>query len=370
MRIVFFTRRELANPLAGGSELLVDRLAAGAAEQGHDVELVAAGPVGDRPYATRDGGGRYTQYLRAPLTYAGRVRGADLVVDVANGLSFFVPMWCRAPAICLVNHLHTEQWSQWFPEPIAALGRSLERRGIPRVYRNHLFIAVSRSTATALEQIGVGADRIRIVPNGIDLRGPSGPKSQEPLFLCLSRLVPHKRVELVLAAWERVRPRVGGRLVIVGEGPERGRLEAMAGDSVTFTGHVTDHDKQQLLGHAWLLLHPALVEGWGLVVMEAAAARTPTLAFDVPGLRDSVVHGRTGLLAPDMEAFGAAWVSLARDPAWRARLGEHARERAACFSWSSSVKQFLLVADEAVALAPVVPLSTPSAMERRWTSPS
>lgn len=370
MRIVFFTRRELANPLAGGSELLVDRLAGGAAAHGHRVELIAAGPVGQRSYATRDGGGRYTQYLRAPLTYAHNLRGADLVVDVANGLSFFVPLWCRVPAVCLVNHLHTEQWSQWFPEPVAALGRALERHGIPRVYRAHLFIAVSRSTARALEDIGVDGGRIRIVPNGIDLTEPCAAKSAEPLFVCLSRLVPHKRIELVLKAWERVRLRLGGRLVIAGEGPERGRLEAMAGEGVTFAGHVSDEEKHRLLARAWLLLHPALVEGWGLVVMEAAAARTPTIAFDVPGLRDSVVDGRTGVLAGNEKSFVDAWVALGRDPARRDRLGRQARERAACFSWSSTVRKFLLVADEAVALAPVLRFPPHPVMERRWTSPS
>ena len=370
MRIVFFTRRELASSLAGGSELLVDRLAAGAADRGHQVDLVAAGPVGPRRYATHDGGGRYTQYLRAPLTYAGRMRGADLVVDVANGLSFFVPLWCPAPAICLINHLHTEQWRQWFPAPLAALGRSLERRGIPAAYRNHLFIAVSRSTAAALEDIGVDAHRIRIVPNGIDLDEPAEPKSADPLFLCLSRLVPHKRIELALEAWERVRPQTGGRLVIAGDGPERDRLESMAGEAVTFVGHVTEEHKRRLLAQAWLLVHPALVEGWGLVVMEAAAARTPTIAFDVPGLRDSVVDGVTGLLTSTEDAFSDAWKVLASDPTRRALLGERARGRAKAFDWSSSIDQFLLVAEEAVALGGVVPFSPGPTMERGWTSPS
>jgi glycosyltransferase involved in cell wall biosynthesis len=370
MRIVFFTRRELADPLAGGSELLVDRLAGGAVDRGHDVELVAAGPVGTRRYRTRNGGGRYSQYLRAPLTFSRHLRGADLVVDVTNGLSFFVPLWCGAPAVCLVNHLHTEQWSQWFPPPLAALGRSLERRGIPWAYRNNLFVAVSPSTAIALEQLGVDADRIRIVHNGIDLCECKWQKSEDPLFLCLSRLVPHKRIELVLDAWEQVHPRTGGRLVVVGEGPERPRLEAMAGRGVTFAGYVDEHVKQRLLEQAWLLVHPAQVEGWGLVVMEAAAAGTPTVAFDVPGLRDSVVDGRTGRLAPTPAAFVELWVALARDPTRRACLGDAARERATRFSWSSTVEQFLAVAEEAVARARLPHIAAYPTLERGWTSPS
>lgn len=365
MKMVFFTRRDLANPLAGGSEVLVDRLAAGAADHGHEVCVVAAGPVLRRGYGVRDGGGRYSQYLRAPLTYLRHHRDADLVVDVANGLSFFVPLWRRRPAICLVNHLHTEQWNQWFSPPIAALGRSLERKGIPKVYRGHLFVAVSRSTAASLEAIGVPAAQIRVVHNGIDVNDISESRSPEPLFVCLGRLVPHKRVELVLQAWEKVRPVIGGRLIIAGDGPERASLEATAGEAVTFAGQVSEEEKRRLLARAWLLLHPAMVEGWGLVVMEAAVAGTPTVAFDVPGLRDSVLHRRTGLLAQTDAEFVAYWVSMASNGLLRARMGQAARARTATFSWSSSVKQFLQVAQEAILLDGLPTFPSAAVMEER-----
>lgn len=367
MKIVFFTRRELANPMSGGSEVLVDRLAGGAAAHGHDVSLIAAGPVGERSYAVRDGGGPYSQYLRAPFTHLRHFRDADLVVDVANGLSFFVPLWRRSPAICLINHLHTDQWEQWFPAPLAALGRRLETVAMPAVYRDRLFIAVSASTARSLQELGVDGDRIRIVPNGIDVTTNALGRSEGPLFLCLGRLVPHKRVELVLQAWEQVRPRVGGRLVIAGDGPQRERLVAMAGQAVTFTGQVTEAEKRRLLAQAWLLLHPAQVEGWGLVVMEAAASATPTIAFDVPGLRDSVVDGSTGLLARSFEEFVGHWVTLAEHPTTRAQFGLQARTRAAGFRWSSSVDGFLRVVEEATTRRRCPRRAPASGIERRWT---
>lgn len=352
MNILFLTRRELANPLAGGSEVLVDRLARGLHEQGHDVTLVSSGPIGERPYRVRDGGGEYVQYLRAPFTFLHRYRDCDLVVDVANGMTFFSPLWSRRPVVCLVNHLHAEQWSQWFPWPMAATGRLLEFRAMPLAYRGRLFVAVSDSTAASLESIGVARDLIRVVPNGIDMRQPAASKSPEPLFLSLGRLVPHKRVELVLQAWDRVRPQVGGRLVIAGSGPERARLEAMAGDGVEFVGQVSEERKHELLGESWLLLQPAMFEGWGVVVMEAAVATTPTIAFHVPGLRDSVVHAQTGMLATSLDTFVDHWVSLARDPATRAGMGRRARERAARYGWPATVEMFSQVAEEAIARDP------------------
>ena len=83
---------------------------------------------------------------------------------------------------------------------------------------------------------------------------------------------------------------------LAGDGPERARLQALAGPGVVFAGRVSEQEKHRLLCSAWLLVHPALIEGWGIVVAEAAIRGTPAVAFDVPGLRDSVVHGETGML--------------------------------------------------------------------------
>ncbi|MEY2478210.1 MAG: hypothetical protein QOG87_3525 [Actinomycetota bacterium] len=361
MKVVFLAWRDLANPLAGGSEVLIDRLAAGLTERGHDVTLVAGGPVGERPYRVIDAGGRFGQYLRAPAIVERQLRDTDLVVDVANGMSYLTPLWHRRPSVCFVNHVHTEQWRLWFKPPLAAVGRTIERSVTPRVYRHRLFIAVSPSTAEALEGIGVDPNQIRIVPNGVDLAPPAAPKSAEPLFLTLGRLVPHKRVDTLLPIWDRVRAEVGGRLVIVGDGPEEARLRAMAGPGVEFTGHVSEEEKQRLLAQAWLLIHPSMLEGWGLVITEAAAAGTPSLAFDAPGVRDSIANGESGVLATDEDDLTKHWIDLASDWRRRSELAIGARRRATQFSWDATIDRFLEVADEATARRRVASRGAPLA---------
>lgn len=112
---------------------------------------------------------------------------------------------------------------------------------------------------------------------------------------------------------------------------------------------MTEAEKHRLLCAAWMLLHPAAVEGWGLVVTEAAARSTPTLGFDVPGLRDSVEDGVTGILAPGASSFAAAWCALALDDERRETMGKAARERAADYRWTASVRRFAAVAAEAAA---------------------
>ncbi|MFD4414094.1 glycosyltransferase family 4 protein [Streptomyces sp. NPDC058475] len=350
-RIVFLARRDLGNPAAGGSELLVDRLAEGLTGLGHQVTLLCGGPAAYRDYRVVSAGGDLGHFLRARPAFHRQVGDCDLLVEVCNGLPYLAPLWHRGPTLCLVNHVHTDLWKMRFGGPLAPaarLGRRLEHWALAGAQRRNLLVAVSPSTAHALRAIGVERDRIRVVHNGVEEPGPRATRSPEPLFVAMGRLVEYKRIDLLLRLWERVRPVTGGRLVIVGDGPERERLEQLAGPGVEFAGHVSEAEKHRLLCAAWLLLHPSAVEGWGLVVTEAAARETPAIAFDVPGLRDSVVDGETGLLARGESSFAAAWCTLALSTHRRTLMGKAARDRAARYRWNHTVRQFRAVAAEAV----------------------
>ncbi|MET7735905.1 glycosyltransferase family 4 protein [Streptomyces sp. NPDC005402] len=352
-RIVFLAHRDLDNPAAGGSELLVDRLADGLTRLGHQVTLLCGGPASYRDYRVVSAGGEFGHYLRARTAFARQVGETDLLVEVCNGMPYLAPLWHHGPTLCLVNHVHTDLWKMRFGGPLAPaarIGRRLEHWALAGAAARHrsLLVAVSPSTAHALRAIGVERDRIRVVHNGVEEPEPLVRRSPEPLFVAVGRLVEYKRIDLLLRLWERVRPVTGGRLVIVGDGPERSRLEQLAGPGVEFAGHVSEAEKHRLLCEAWLLLHPSAVEGWGLVVTEAATRETPTIAFDVPGLRDSVVDGETGVLAQGESSFAAAWCTLALSGYRRELMGKAARDRAARYRWHRTVRQFRAVASEAV----------------------
>ena len=348
-RVVFVAWRDVANPRAGGSEVLVDQLATGMTARGDQVTLLCGGPAAPHSYSVVRSGGTYSQFVRAPVAYWRRLRDSDLVVEVCNGMPFFTPAWCRRPQICLVNHVHTELWRMMFPRPVAAAGCFAERKLMPWMHRDNLFLTVSNSTADALREIGIDEGRIRQICNGVVQPDPPTPRSPEPLFLALGRLAEYKRIDLLLKLWDRVRQVTGGTLVIAGDGPDRARLQASAGPDVIFTGRVSEPEKHRLLCSAWLLVHPALIEGWGIVVAEAAIRGTAAVGFNVPGLRDSVVDGETGVLVTTEGQFASAWASLALDHDRRAAMGEAARVRAERLHWSAAVSGFAEVADEAVA---------------------
>ena len=348
--ILFVSWRDLPNPMAGGSELLVDELARGLSQRGIDVSLLCGGRIEERVlYRTVRSGGTYSQYLRVPIKYLRSFRSTDLVVEVCNGMPFLAPLWRRGPTLCLVNHVHTELWRGRFDPVVAAFGRVMESRVMPRVHRHNLIVTVSPSTTASLGDLGVEHERIRQIPEGVAEPPRLHAKAQDPVFVAVGRMVGYKRIDLLLRVWKSVRPIVGGRVVIVGEGPERASLTSMGVEGVEFTGYVSEAEKHRLLCEAWVLLHPASWEGWGLVITEAGIRGTPAVGFDVPGVRDAIRPGETGLIATTEEEFAAQWILLAQTPALRSALGESARKWALSTPWSATVDAFTEVASEAMA---------------------
>src|SRR5258706_14425873 len=98
MRIVFLSWRDVAHPLAGGSELVLDRLASGLFAPGHDVGMLHGGPSAPHEYPAHTIGGTYTPYVRAPIAFHRRTDRGDVVVDVEAGVPYFSPWLQPAPA--------------------------------------------------------------------------------------------------------------------------------------------------------------------------------------------------------------------------------------------------------------------------------
>lgn len=167
------------------------------------------------------------------------------------------------------------------------------------------------------------------------------PAADAPL-LVVSALVPNKRVELAVGA-------VAGRperLVVVGEGSERARLERLAGPNVTFRGWVGDDELDRLYAGCRALLHPG-VEDFGMAMVEALAAGRPVVASSEGGARDIVRPGVDGVLfdSPTVQGVREALDRLAQgrgrfDPA---RL----RARARAFDRPNFERQFLEAVERA-----------------------
>jgi glycosyltransferase involved in cell wall biosynthesis len=305
-------------------------------------------------------GSRYTFSVAAPLHHRAHLaaRRFDVVVEDLNKVPLFTPYWTRAPVVLLAHHLFGTTAFQAGPPPLAALTWLLERP-VPLVYRERPTIAVSESTKADLVARGLRAERIRVIPNGMDLERftpADGPRAERPTLLFLGRLKAYKRVDLIVDAVALLaREGVDVRLLVAGEGEERPRLAAQVrrlalGDRVELLGYVSEARKLEALRTAWLHVLTSAKEGWGISVLEAAACGTPSVVSDSPGLREAVVAGETGLVVPhgDVPALAAALGSLLGDELRRARMGQRSRAFAARHSWDAAARGVETVLREVV----------------------
>lgn len=317
-RIVVVNWRDLDHSLGGGAEIYAWQFARALQEAGARVQFLTARDEGQTPRDSRDGiavrrgGGALGFYVFALCWLLLHRRRIDAVIDPACGLPSFSPLVLRrgTPALLIVHHVHQAQFDAHFPTPVAMFGRWMERVAMRRVYRHRTVAAVSPSTRAEMRRQLGWTGAVRILENGAELpayESDAAARKDPDRIVVLGRLVAHKRVDLVLDALARARRTLADRdlrMDVVGQGPERDRLETRArelglADVVTFHGFLPGADKDAVLARASLHVCGSDAEGWGQAVIDAAGWGVPTLARDVPGLRDSIRPGETGWLVPD-----------------------------------------------------------------------
>jgi glycosyltransferase involved in cell wall biosynthesis len=199
------------------------------------------------------------------------------------------------------------------------------------------------------------ADRIRVIPPGIDLAAWSHPEGDVPppglpddYFLFFGRVAPNKGLRFLVDAIARLPPAARRPLVVMGaDWGERAALEAQArtlgmGDALRFLGHVSpDSAARAVIRKARALVLPSEWEAFGLVLLEAMAAGTPIVATRVGGVPEVLDRGRVGLLVPyaDPAALAEALQRLTGEPGPTEARVRAARERVREFDWSVTVER-------------------------------
>ena len=197
-------------------------------------------------------------------------------------------------------------------------------------------IAVSRAIARDLSERApeLAATRLEVIPNPVDVAGiRRGSEGDRPLdgryVVFVGKLAFNKGARRLLPAVEQAG--LSWPLVVIGDGPERARLEAEAGRlgrDVRFTGWLPRPEVLRWLRHAAILIFPShWREPLSRVLLEAAALGVPTAAMDTGGTRDIIVAGETGLLTATVDGLAADVNRLCADASLRTRLGQAARAR-------------------------------------------
>ena len=206
-----------------------------------------------------------------------------------------------------------------------------------------------------VEHFSVPPESIEVIPNFVDLEQYRRDRypclrsklalSGEKIVLHISNFRPVKRVDDAVRIFARIVRRVPARLVLVGDGPERGRVQAVAeaegvADRVLFLGK--QESVAELLACADLFLLPSASEAFGLVALEAMACGVPVVATRVGGVPELIPHGGPGYLAPvgAIDEMAEAGIELLRDPLrWKA-ASEAARAVAERFSADEIVARY------------------------------
>lgn len=355
------------------------------ARSGIDVAVVTAGLPDSPPVAIEDGVSVYRVSGQAPVApdFLPWVIGLNLEL-FARAAAVLAPVVCtrdrrargelrRRPVI-----LHAHDWlvmpaaralKQHVRLPLAAtihateIGRhggihTAEQKFIhdcewALTYEAWRVVCCSRFMASELsDKLAVPPDKIRVIPNGVDANSLVPPHDDadirrrfaldhERIVFFIGRLVPEKGAQFLITAAPRILARhPDAKFVIAGRGPHSQHLERLASDlgvrsKVCFCGYIDDATRRLLYHWAEVAVFPSLYEPFGIVALEAMAAKTPVVVTLTGGLAETVTDGVDGLCVPPSSsvALASAIARLLSDSALKTRLIEGGNRTAARYSW-------------------------------------
>lgn len=300
----------------------------------------------------QDGGGLPITLRKYPLARVQlpvfMARHSQAIVHHARHCDLVHAHWTLSGCAALLGRpLHsrpvlvTVQGSDVFQIPKSRLGAWFTRRVLNS---SDQVTALSQALKDAAVGAGAKAEKIEIVPNGVDLRRFTPPQQESrggtsdhlPIILFTGFLIERKGVRYLLDGLALLPAHLSRfRLVLVGEGPEEGPLREQTAalglaDRVEFAGFQSQATVSEWMRQARVFVLPSLEEGQGVVLLEALASGTPVVASDVDGIRDVVVP-EVGYRVPpaDPPALANALAKLlgAGDDAWQ-EMSRQARQRA------------------------------------------
>lgn len=354
MNILILNWRDPKNPLAGGAEESLYEHAQFWIKKGAKVTWFASYNPNGKEKEVQDSilfirkGTHYTVHLWTLFYFlTGQLGKQDIIIDCFHFVPFFTPLYMRhAKIIALINEPGRNAWFKNIFFPVSLLG-FLAEPFFFLVYRTIPFIVGSESIKKELLQYGLKDQNIHIIHHGIDTRQVSrNEKEKNPTYIYLAQIARDKGTGDAIKAFAIVAKQYSNsRLWIVGKAHDKKYLREIQNlivslsleNYVKFYGYISDSEKFELLAKAWILIHPSIREGWGLNVIEAASQRTPTIGYNVVGLRDSIINNKTGILVNrDYESLANEMRKLIEDKKLLQELSHNAKEWSKNFTWDKS----------------------------------
>jgi glycosyltransferase involved in cell wall biosynthesis len=325
-------------PHVGGVEYHVKGLADGLVKRGYNVGVASSC-------------GKYGEFVRipsvdllyVPLPLKFPKFKADIYHSHVPSPIFAFMLRKEAPHVVTYhNDVVMPDEMNGFHSP-RCLGKSMEwlNKKIvqPVLDEAEIIVATTKSYAETSPVLKNYLHKIRIVPNAIDVSLYNPAATKENYVVYAGRLVTYKGIETLLYAMKTVQATENLRLVLVGDGHDRGHLERMAaglGVNAEFTGRVAYSRFIELISKAEMLVLPTpnRLEAFGIVLLEAMACETPVLAFDTPGVNEVALEG--GVVFSSTHDLAEKIVELHLNEPLRNMLGRQGRKAVQDkYSWNS-----------------------------------
>lgn len=357
LNILVINWQDIKNPFGGGAEVHLHEIFKRVVARGHNVTLLACGFDDAPENETIDGinviraGKRNTFNFVVPKEYKklSKKEKFDIVIDDINKIPFYTPIYVKEPLLAISHHFFGKSI---FREAglIAGLYVYLSEKLLDFLYKKTPFAVVSESTKNEFKERGFDTSQFAVIQNAIDksqFNFKIENKETVPTVAYFGRLKKYKSVDHLLSAFAVVKKSVPeAKLWILGKGDFKPNLEKLAqelgiADDTVFFGFVSDEQKAKLLARAHCVVNTSMKEGWGITNIEANACGTPVISADVPGLRDSVKNGESGLLYQyaNINELAENIKNLFLDEKLRINLSEGAINWAKLFDWETSAEE-------------------------------
>ena len=336
MKILWLAHRDPLNPRAGGAERTISEVCTRLHQKGHKIILLTGGWKGCKRLENFQGieihrfGKNIGPHLALPV-FLLKYRFDLVVNDLGHAVPWFSSTILNKHNIVFFRHLHARSLPGQVSPVISKLITAIERCYFI-LYHDTVFVTESTTSENDLLTLGIKKDRIILNPPGVDRKlFHSAAKSKYPSMVYFGGMRRYKRPEEILYLLKSLLKKLGDlKLFIIGTGPEEQNMKRLANELnvqnyVEFKGRISSEELSAIVASSWLNVHSSVTEGWGLSILEASAAGTPTVSYSVPGVRDTVEDGLNGIKVEDgnRDALADAALSILNDPErW----------------WSSSVK--------------------------------
>lgn len=361
MNILVVNWQDWENPNAGGAEVHLFEVFSRLIQRGHSVTLLCSRGSKQTRYSEISGfkvlrtGQRanFNFFVPGIINKIVKTYNIDVLCDDLNKIPFYSPWFVKRPVLAIVHHLFRKTIYRETNPLVASYVYGTESM-IPLCYSNVPFVAVSESTAHDLKILGIPSDNIHVIYNGIPVRNEidSVPRERD-LLVYVGRIKRYKSIDHFLRAAAIVHRKHAVRIVVVGDGDALDGLKSVARDldlPVEFMGFVNEKEKYRIFSQARIAVQPSVKEGWGLTALEAQSCGTPVVCADSPGLREAVIHRKTGFLYQygNIDQCAQHMLNLLDDdPLW-IRFSEGARAWSKKFSWEAAAHQIGNILEQTV----------------------